>query len=753
MLGRTRQLALPLFLLVWIAPPFWSMVTMRGVNIQDDVYASDMINNMLPCRAAVGQALRQGEYPSWTSGIYTGFPLLAQTETGALYPTNLLLFSLLPPYVAIMIAQIMALVIAGASLYLLARQYRLPVSASLFGAGAFCLSGFFVSHLRHLSMIDAACWIPLQLLLVERLVGRSSPRAAIWLALVWVVQLLAGHPQISYYAGLVMIVVLVVRWRQIDRRTNHAPGLWPCRFIRDSISSRFVVAVVLGSTIAGAQLIPSVELTQLGHRAGGLTFEEASIYPAAPRNVLTFVSPGINGDPADGTYKLSNAFWEEYGYLGVLPLLSALAAMVLCWRRRPIVKLFACLTVISYLLVLGKNTPLLRVVYWVIPGMDYFRFPTRFLVFVELSLAVLAAFGLADIMRRVGSRPIRAALLVVVFCATAADLWYHQSRQVAVAEMKQWVAPIATERYLAGQRETAAPWRYYSLEAMRVHALTYKTNKGWRPNLQPYVDLREIMQPSFNLLFQLEAVDGYVNLVPGHVEAVWGSELVPGWVHPPGRVVNGVLVLRRELIQALRAFNVRYIVSPYQLDQQDFTKVFSNGRGVAVYQVHSSLPRAFVVGEVVRAADASAARKIFASPGFDPARQAVVHEEVTLPHGAESSQRTSIDRSGESQVRVRVQLDKPGLLVLSETYYPGWRAELDGVDVPIVRANVMMRAVVIPAGRHEVVFTYASSMVRFGLALSLLGLVALAVLGRAWLKITPTSGSRAGPPQLDRQAD
>src|SRR5207237_9803092 len=121
-----RELGLAvLFLALWILPPFWQIATLRTVNIQDDIFASDLWNDRLPARAFIGESLKRGDSIAWMPGIYTGFPSLAQVEIGALYATNLLLFGLFPPYPAIAWAQILPLAIAGVGAFCLAGELGL----------------------------------------------------------------------------------------------------------------------------------------------------------------------------------------------------------------------------------------------------------------------------------------------------------------------------------------------------------------------------------------------------------------------------------------------------------------------------------------------------------------------------------------------------------------------------------------------------------------------------------------------------
>jgi membrane protein YfhO len=717
-----RHLVLALlFLALWILPPFWRIATLQTVNIQDDIFTSDLLNDRLPVRAAVGASLARGDTPFWMPGIYTGFPSLAQIEVGTLYPTNLLLFGLLDPYAAIAWAQILPLFVAGLGAFLLAREYALPLEASLLAAGSFSLSGFFVAHLRQLNMVDAACWIPLLLVCAERIAWRRSGRAPLALALIWALQLLAGHPQISYFTGLVLIPYFFVRVWQVAG----VSAALRFRGWKAPRSSEILLPLALGTLIAAAQLLPTIELSGLTDRERGLSLEDASRYAVSPYNLWTFFKPDLFGDAANDDFRLSGIFWEQYGYLGLLPALLAVVALVV-ERRRPVVRLLAAVASLSYLLVLGSSTPVFGWAFALIPGMAYFRFPTRFLVFVDLALAMLGAFGLAACLEALAGRTRRGLLAASIVALTAVDLWGHQMRQVPQVGRREWLSPIGTEQILAAERGDSA-WRYYTLGSALVHAQTYHAARGWAGDLQPYIRLRALLQPSFNLLFGLESPDGYANLVPRHYEAVWGSEKKPGVVMPGG--------LRGELdsgpLNMLRLFNVRFLLSPWPLRSAALRRVDRSVEGVEIYEIMNSLPRAFVVGEAIGAESDEEALRLLTSARFDAERQAIVEDtEAKLPPDAGASRRVRIVERGNVRAVIRASLEKPGLLVLSEGYYPGWRATIDGAEARILRTNVMMRGVVVPAGEHEIGFEFRSATIRAGFFLSLLGIAALALLRR-----------------------
>jgi hypothetical protein len=81
-----------------------------------------------------------------------------------------------------------------------------------------------------------------------------------------------------------------------------------------------------------------------------------------------------------------------------------------------------------------------------------------------------------------------------------------------------------------------------------------------------------------------------------------------------------------------------------------------------------------------------------------------------------------------TRVVIEARLARPGIVVLADAYDPGWRSELDGAPTPVLRANLLMRAAIVPAGRHRLVYTYDPPSVRIGAFASLLGLAAIAGL-------------------------
>jgi hypothetical protein len=189
-------------------------------------------------------------------------------------------------------------------------------------------------------------------------------------------------------------------------------------------------------------------------------------------------------------------------------------------------------------------------------------------------------------------------------------------------------------------------------------------------------------------------------------------------------------------VQAVRVLGVRYLLTEGQMGPDAaaaFPIVYSDETGY-VYENPTPLPRAFVVHRALQANCPEAALAHFQSLELEPRQTVVLEAEQApaLPAGILMESQATILAENPQRVEVQVQAAAPGYLVLLDTFYPGWAATLDGQPAPIYRANYLSRAVFVPAGQHQVIFTYRPFSFTIGVGLSLLALGILVVV--AWLE-------------------
>ena len=618
---REWLLVVPL-LTVLLVIPFWQVATMQGIVITNDIAVSDMANLHHPVRHFLGSELREGRLPLWLPDVYMGYPIQAEGMMGAFYPPNLLFFGLLPPLPALNLSVLWPFFMAAFATYALARKLGAAIWPSLVAAVAYALGGYYIVHIKHLPIVHTACWIPLVWLVIE--LGLEGKRRYLLLAaVIWAIQWLAGSPQLAYYsagAGLVYYLGRAIQTRQL-RKT--APLM--------------ALAVVLSFGLAAVQIWPTAEMTGFSERAGGVSFDFASSFGYRLESLRTFLYPYANGDPGTASYQIQGLFWEDYAYIGLLPLFAGLVGGLWLARKSGLARLLLLLAGVAFVVGLGENTPIFRLAYTWIPGMDLFRFPQRLQAVVTLCLALTAALSLTHFQNWLAqttawrawssrvSLPFLSGMTLLgvgMLSLVVADLYYYHIRQNAIVDAQTWYDPPQTAQRI--QQQDAGLYRVFSFGAVTEFRETYWEAEGWESDLQPYVVQREFLQPNLNILYDVPAADGYLNLTPAHLTQVWGNEKGSGFVELLVYKTGERLMARQGFGRLLSLYNVRYLITLLPFEDDGFELLGVYGSDAYLYENKNVLPRAFVVPDYRLASDTAAALEAMVAPDFDPEREVVL---------------------------------------------------------------------------------------------------------------------------------
>jgi hypothetical protein len=234
---------------------------------------------------------------------------------------------------------------------------------------------------------------------------------------------------------------------------------------------------------------------------------------------------------------------------------------------------------------------------------------------------------------------------------------------------------------------------------------------------------RGILIPNTAMLYGLMDVRGYEPMVPGRMfhffeEALKGEVDIGGalYILPREKVEQSIL-------NYLSLLNVQFLMSSHELASPQLEKVYD--AEVKIYSNHGVLPRAFVVQAVKAVKDGAAAFQQVVTEKLDFRQVAVVEEvdrivEEGLEEQVAGTARARVVTYTPHVVEVEAELPAAGFLILSDTYFRGWRAFVDGQEAPLYRANYIIRAVPLKAGKHHVTFMYDPLSFRIGLGLSLL---------------------------------
>ncbi|HEX8969609.1 MAG TPA: hypothetical protein VF937_17125 [Chloroflexota bacterium] len=731
----------------------------------------DALVYFYPQRVFLARSLLAGRVPLWDPDLFMGAPFLANPQTAVLYPPSWLF--LLGPVQAVYTAQlVLHAFLAAFFTYLLVRHAfgMLPLAAAVAGL-AYAFGGFAVGQAGHLNQISAAAWLPAVLLAYSRF---SSTRRVYWLgfgALALALQVLAGHPQETYMTLLVLGIFGLVT----------APWSDPRRLI--ACAGGGVAICLLGPALAAAQLLPTLELTPLSIRGDGVNWRDAVAGSLPSYLAIRALLP---------PYWITVPYTEYLGYVAVTVVTLGLLA-VLHGRARAVV-FGIILSCLGLFLALGENDGLYQLLFTWVPGFDTFRVPARWLLLWEFGAAVLAAAG-ADWIGRGSIVRLRwlwlwprLALLVMILVAALA--WQTQEGEpfsarrtplvflglaaatLAVGALPHLGRPALAVGMLVGMTGIEL-WAAADASPARQApppAFTQGETVDWlrEHGVSDQERLISLARPEYVPAAEAEVRAGLPAL-PAHladlvlVAQKWHDTLTPNvplqygfntadgydggvlpllrWLHLSGLLVNsprpdGVLLTRLDGIPTTRQLDllgVRYIIAnattPGRTDLQ--TVDFGDLR---LFVRPEAVPLSLVIFNAGAVVDESGALRRMSSADFDPNRDVVLEGPAASLNAGLASQAVQPEAAGPERWLGHVSLAQPGYLLQREAWYPGWRARVDGIDTPVMRADSVFRAVALSAGDHDVEVFFDSTSFQRGVLVSLFSLVVIMIVV-AWRPI------------------
>ncbi|MCS6860178.1 MAG: YfhO family protein [Abditibacteriales bacterium] len=368
------------------------------------LFGSDTLLIFAPLRALGFEHLRRGNLLEWNPYIVAGMPYLGEIQTTLLYPLSFL-FLFLPLPLAITLTPLLHLWLSGVFMYLFVRQLQGSRMGAVIAGLTYQLSGFQLAHLYagHHTITTTYTWLPLLFLLAQRAVEERSYLWTVGVGVALCLQILAGYPGITYYTcvGLALWwIALSLRQALAKARAENSEGEAEVgRGMSIGMMFRHLLgswtlggyAVMVALALAAFQILPTLETAAQSMREGGTPYRFASSFSLPPENLLCLLFPDLWGDSVRIPYWGRWYGWEVMGYVGVLPLLLAVAAVTV--RPSFLTRFWGALALLALLLSLGRYLFFYPWVYRLLPGLAFFRGPARALVLWTLAVSVLAGIG------------------------------------------------------------------------------------------------------------------------------------------------------------------------------------------------------------------------------------------------------------------------------------------------------------------------------------------------------------------------
>lgn len=736
--------------------------------------ARDHLSFSVPSRAVVAEALADGRIPAWWDGVGLGMPFAANPGHGVFYPLTWLGAALPQPFgVDALLA--LHLLILGLGVAAWSRRLGADESGAAL-AGVACVgAGYTASMLVSGIPLMTLAWTPWVAWAADRLARAGGRRAALTaaaaVAALYGVQILSGDPAGYLDSGLLAAIVVAARSDRGQRLTGLA---W------------LAAAAVFAMALAAISLLPALAVLGESERAGGLSLADAGAWSMHPVRLLQWIWPDLLGAASDSTGDLApivadasagqdlGPSWAMSVHVGAVVL--ALAATA--FGARGAARRMAVASAVFVVLALGSYTPLYGFYRSVFVPERLIRYPEKHFAAALVIWCALAGVGLFQV--RVDARARRVALAVLVAAAALLALG-ALGGVVARGGIMEWIdghraslAPAldsaaAAERVLAGAlaalvvagigiaylrvaARASAAARYAWAVVGAVAALG-----AWHTlALQPRIDrdlvtarplaLDVVPVPASDAerprlyvprgtALRTDARDPAALAALLHHTALENTATVFGFAYAPG--YDPALSSRLRALWELAAkgqggrllslFDIAFAVLPSPsvpgLRRLSPTPV----AGMYVHEVTARRPRAFVSDRWQWLDSDSAVRETLFDPRRKDVRVLLTGHGEDAPEGDEGTiAPCAMERPRPERALLRCHASGPGVAVWLEAWAPGWRATVDGVAVPLLRADALVMAAAIPAGDHRIEFSYRAPGLRAGLAISALMVLLLA---------------------------
>ena len=717
-----------------------------GVPVKNPI-TTDVPSFIFPMQMLAIDLLKSGQNTLWNPFILGGSPLLANFQSAPYSPTNFLYFisnRLNAWSLQIMLQHILAATFT----FFLLRHWKVSKIGSVFGGIIFAYSGFNLLWSQWNGHALSAAFIPLILLFTDRFLKTSKPLDGIFLSLAIAGQSLSGYPQVTLYTALAVFVLWIFRVNKNKR------------FVLKTI---FLAGYgLLGLGLTGFQLVPGAELLSLSQREVEPHPFEWAFLPWS--KIITFFAPDYYGNHSTQNYWGPQDYTSNTGFVGIVAFVFAIFGI--SQFKEKTIKI--CLFILAFSLLLSFPTPV-SIYLWKSGALGLQAASAhRALILFNLGIALLAAFG-ADYFLKNKKLPIARSMLMSTLIIGGFATYTVYMYKVTRANPEEFEAIVrGIDKYRVGLRNLVIP-----LGVTIILFITlFLSNKflnfkkaillilislscfelfyfGWKFNpfsdkslVFPTTPILEYLQSqekpfrttgnqvipiNLRMPYKIETLEGYDAVYPNKIAKLIGViNEKTGEAKPQGRY--GIIDNRKSQILSIANVSL-YIVKASEVDGygKDFEEVFRD-KSVVILTRKDVLPRAKMFYKWEKVLSETETLEKMIAPKFDYKNILLVEYDFTHNSNTDSQGTAVYEKYTETESNIKVSTNTPGLLFVSDTYYPGWKAELDGKLVPIYKANFAFRAIEVPRGEHKVRMYYQPESFKDGLKISGLSLFLLILL-------------------------
>lgn len=696
----------------------------------------DVITQIYPWKHFTIETLKNGQIPLWNPYSFSGTLHLANYQSAVLSPFNILffIFSFVDAWSILVLLQPL---LAGLFMYLLIRSLKLNKSASFMASISFMFCGFITVWMGYGTLAYAILFLPLAVFAIEKYYQTSKSMFLIMLSLTLPLSFFSGHFQISLYFLTTICIYIIYKF-----------------FTNKNLLNTFylMLYIFFGLLLSAPQLLPSIELYTQTLRSRLFQMQEAIPW----QYIITFIAPDFLGNPVTRNDWFGH-YAEWNGYIGLLPLMLAIYSLT--GKKR--VQTFFMFMFGSLILLLAFNTPLLKVLIDLHVPVISTSSASRIIVVYSFFFVVLSAFGFEQLIFDIKKYKIKKIFiwtlffliifltiwLIVIFKLFVPIDWLIVARQNLILPTILFSGSIffIFLAILLTKHKKYSGYAYPALSLILVSIVVFdmlRFAKKWQafdPKNLVFINTKTTQK--FTKLSGCERVFGNLGaeaLVYYKLPSVEGYDAV--YIKRYGEFISfinhGVTEgIERSVVsfakkgkytsKAINLLGIKYIIHkisddnkvwafPFWSYPQDTFEPIYNDDHYQIFENKQTFPRVFLVGKYKIIKDDQKILSTMFSDNFDLRKKLVLEKDPGIGQIDGEIGKATINKYTPNQIEISIDAKEKGMLFLSDVYYKGWIAKVDGINAEIYRANYVFRAVPISKGKHKVEFIYDPLSFRIG---------------------------------------
>ncbi len=755
------------YLLAWYQP--WKTDYSAGetIKIPHKPVADDTFRYLYPVKVLSMESFRKLELPLWNPYNGSGMPLFATIQSGFLNPLNIV-FLFLENRLAWALFIILQALLLSFFTYLYCRKIKLSVAGSLFATTAFLFSGFVIARLIFGNIIYPLALLPATLYLIEDFLENPNTRKIFFLPIAIALLFFVGHPHILFYVLAFSILYFLYRFFTTQKGRGNK-----------SLFVRFFTFLLIGIGLAGIQIIPALELlgnANINPESSRFIFER---FLLPPYHLISILIPNYFGNRATYNYWGPGDYIETVASIGIIPCFFAYIAFLKGRNLKKDMRIFFFISLL---------VTILSTLNWFLPKLFFSLpipvittiLPSRIFMLTTFSLAVLAGYGFdrwrvdKKISKKIFSYTL--PFIAGVFTLLLGTFLFFR---MGISCNNQFITNCA----MIALRNTLLEififtitigfffiYLFFKNKIVRYipfliifFVLTlgiYNSNKflpfSKKETILPTHPLLKVLQDKTqpDRVFGFGQANIKTNFAtnfrffdPNYVDPLFNrryAELI-GYANTknfPPPLQRSDIEITKDLVidkssdlwrrRLLNILGVKYLIVKKEEAKNIFgQKTFWEDANWAVKTNSDSLPRVYIVSNFEILTDQKSILKRLFDPSFNPKKTVILENEIknfAPTYKTSVLDKVDIAKYKENSIDLTSRTNSDRLLVLSDNYYPGWKAYVDGKETKIYRANYTFRSIVLPKGNHIVKFNYQPESLKTGAIISFISLFALVLL-------------------------